>query len=191
MAVVTGASSGIGRAIVARLLSDGVQVAGIGRDEPRLRAAGDGGGDRYLTITADLATAAGRAAVVETVRQRFDAVWALINSAATIVYESPTSLPASAWRTLFEVNVLAPVDLVRGLADRLRGGHVVSISSVTARTLPGAKFGPYAATKRALETWSESLRIEAAAAGFAVTPVPSTRRARARVKRMLASFDVP
>ena len=167
VAVVTGASSGIGRAVVARLLSDGVQVVGVGRDWPRLRAAG--AGDRYLPITADLSTAEGRVAVVATVRHRFETVWALINCAAEIVYESPSSLGSPAWRTLFEVNVLAPADLVRGLADRLRGGHVVSLSSVTARALPGAKFGPYAATKSALETWSASLRLEAATAGFAVT----------------------
>ena len=169
VAVVTGASSGIGRAVVMRLLSNGVHVAGVGRDELRLRAAGTGAGDRYLPITADLSTTAGRVAVIDTVRQRFDTVWALINCAAEIVYESPTSLTSAAWRTLFEVNVLAPADLVRGLADRLRGGHVVSVSSVTARALPGARFGPYAATKSALETWSESLRLEAATAGFAVT----------------------
>jgi NAD(P)-dependent dehydrogenase (short-subunit alcohol dehydrogenase family) len=171
VAVVTGASSGIGRAITTRLLGDGVHVVGVGRDEPRLRAAGDGAGDRYLPIAADLSTVAGRVTVVETVRQRFETVWALINSAATVVYESPVSLDVSGWRALFEVNVLAPVDLVRGLADRLRGGHVVSISSVTARALPGAKFGPYAATKRALETWSEALRLEAATAGIAVTVI--------------------
>jgi NAD(P)-dependent dehydrogenase (short-subunit alcohol dehydrogenase family) len=160
VAVVTGASSGIGRAIAQRLLGLGVQVVGVGRDDRRLRATGEVAPDRYHPVVADLATDGGRAAVIAEVFRRFDTVWALVNDAAEVLYESPTTLDPAAWRRIVDLNLLAPVELVRALGPRLRGGHVVNVSSVTARSPPGAKFGPYAVTKSALETWTEALRLE-------------------------------
>lgn len=197
VAVVTGASSGIGRAITRRLLGLGATVVGVGRDEGRLRAAGEPSPDRFHPVIADLSSDAGRAGVVAEVLRRHDLVWALVNDAAEIVYESPTALDPAAWRRIVDVNLLAPVELVRALGARLHGGHVVNVSSVTARSLPGARFGPYAVTKRALDTWTEALRLErgdlrvtSIAPGLVETPlydrVEGFEKTRARLRA-----DVP
>jgi len=204
-AVVTGVTSGIGRALTERLLADGWQVAGIGRDRAALAALE---GQRFRPVCVDLASPAARAVAFATLAEELPAVHALVNNAAEIVYEAPLAEPPEKLNALFEVNLMAAVELVQALAPRLAaGGTVVNLSSVVARHLPAARYAPYAASKAALEQISHGMRLELLPRGVRValiapglvdTPayakVPSFARAeaalRAAVPRWLSADDV-
>jgi NAD(P)-dependent dehydrogenase (short-subunit alcohol dehydrogenase family) len=65
------------------------------------------------------------------------------------------------WRSLFEVNLFAVMEITKRLAPRMGpGSHVVNVSSVTARFAPNERFAPYAVTKAALDHWHAGLRQE-------------------------------
>jgi NAD(P)-dependent dehydrogenase (short-subunit alcohol dehydrogenase family) len=118
-------------------------------------------------VVADLALPDARAAAIDRVRA-LGKVDALVNNAAECVYALPTELPMAEWRRLLEVNLLAAVDLVQGLAPAMGpDGHVVNVSSVTGRFLGAPRFAPYGLTKAALDYLSESLRLS----GLAVSVV--------------------
>ncbi|HEV8320335.1 MAG TPA: SDR family NAD(P)-dependent oxidoreductase [Myxococcota bacterium] len=180
VAVVTGVTSGIGAALARRLRAAGSTVVGLGRDEARLQAAaeapvaatGTAPAGGFVPVRVDLADAADRARAAAQVARRCARVDVLVNDAAECVYELPSMLEPLRWQRLLDVNFLAGAELVHALLPRMeRGGHVVNVSSVTARHLPGARFGPYAVTKAALEEWTRALRLEADPRGIKVTLV--------------------
>ncbi len=169
-AVVTGVTSGIGAALARRLLAAGMTVAGVARDADKLAALAATQG--LIPVRADLAEPAERARAVAELRERLARVDVLCHNAAEVVYHAPAELPVARWRRLLEVNLLAGVELVGGLLDRIGpGGDVVLVSSATARFLPGARFGPYATSKRAVEEWARALRLELAPRGVRVTVI--------------------
>jgi len=95
-----------------------------------------------------------------------------VSNAAECVYESALALPASRLDHLFQVNVLAAVELCAAIVPLLRGGgHVVQISSVVADFMPNARFGPYAASKAAIEQLTVALRLELQPKGVRVSLV--------------------
>ena len=189
VAVVTGVTSGIGAALARRLAASGYTVVGLARDEGRLaavaaecaalrdasagaRPSAAAAAPPFVPVRVDLAVPADRARALADVAARFDALDVLVNDAAEVVYELPSALAPAAWQRLLDVNLLAGIELVHGLLPRLtRGGHIVNVSSVTARFLPAARFGPYAVTKAALEEWTRALRLEVDPRGIKVTLV--------------------
>jgi len=159
IAVVTGSTSGIGAAVARSLAERGATVIGVGR-----RAG--------ATITADLADPGARARAIEEIAARAPHVDVLVNNAGEAVYASPLELGARGWRALFELNCLAAVELAVGLAPRIRrGGHLINVSSVTARFAPNARFAAYAATKGALDRVTDALRLELDPLGVHVTSI--------------------
>jgi NADP-dependent 3-hydroxy acid dehydrogenase YdfG len=170
LAVVTGATSGIGAAIVRRLCSDGATVIGIGRQAERLASEAARAEGRFIGVAADLAEARGRALAVEAVCARAPRLDALINNAGEASYDPPLALGVAGWRALFEINLHAALELSLALAPRLAaGGNLLNVSSVTARFVPSARFAAYAATKGALERITEALRLELDPRGVRVT----------------------
>jgi NADP-dependent 3-hydroxy acid dehydrogenase YdfG len=202
VAVVSGVTSGIGAALVTRLLAEGATVAGIGRDSERLKTAASGWGARFVPIEADLGTPSAREDAARAIAARFDKVDVLVNNAAACVYESPLEFSGEKWRELFEVNLFATIDLTRALVPRMRGsGHIVNTSSVTARFLANPRFAPYALTKRAVEEWHHALRLELEttaikttliAPGLVDTPiydkVPSFASSRAKIRERIPQW---
>jgi NAD(P)-dependent dehydrogenase (short-subunit alcohol dehydrogenase family) len=170
--VVTGVTSGIGEALAARLAGR-FRVLGIGRSEERLAAGARRHG--FVPITCDLARPDERqqaiAEIVGHCEGRGGRLAALVNNAAECVYQTPTGLDEGAWHHLMQVNLLAAVHLVAGLAARLQGGRLVNVSSVVTRHLPAARFGPYAVSKAALEEWTRAVRLELAPHDVGVTLV--------------------
>jgi len=164
VALVTGASSGIGRAIVKRLAEAGLKVAGCARRADRLEALRNelGSGD-FLPVIADLRDEAQISSLFARVRAEWSGVDVLVNSAGLGHYAPLTSGEPEHWREMFEINVLALSICTReALSDmRKRGdnGHVVHISSMGAHRVP-PEFGAYAATKAAVRSLTESLRWE-------------------------------
>lgn len=171
-AVVTGVTSGIGLALARRLAGAGATVVGLARSEPKLAAVAAELGARFRPVTVDLGAADARGRSFAALAGSLASVDLVVLNAAEVVYEPPTALPPARWRSLFEVNVLAGIELVHGLRPRLsRGGHVVCVSSVTARFAANARFSPYATTKAALERFCDGLRQELDPAGIKVSLV--------------------
>jgi NADP-dependent 3-hydroxy acid dehydrogenase YdfG len=171
-AVVTGVTSGIGEAVTAQLLRAGTEVIGFGRDGEGLARAAARFGDGFHPILADLARPADRERAVEALRALDRPVDVYVSNAAECLYQSPLEVSPEALARLFEVNVIAAVQLTQALVPLMRrGGQVVQISSVTARHLPGPRFAPYAATKAAGELLAEALRLELQARGIRVAVV--------------------
>jgi 3-hydroxy acid dehydrogenase / malonic semialdehyde reductase len=164
-AIVTGVTSGIGAAVVAKLLARDFSVVGIARDGTKLPKF-DGA---FTPAIVDLADAAARTRVITELPARVDVV---INNAAECVYASPLELPIEQLRRLLEVNVLASIELVQSVAPRMqRGSHVVNISSVTARHLPNPRFAAYGLTKATLDAATEAMRLELDPKGIRVTSI--------------------
>jgi NADP-dependent 3-hydroxy acid dehydrogenase YdfG len=172
VAVVTGVTSGIGEAIAEGLIAAGAIVAGIGRSADKLAATERKLGDRFFPFEVDLSSPEQRNRRFREISERFGAIRALVNNAAEVQYDSPLEIEPERWRALFEVNLHATLDLASMLAPRLtRGGHVVNISSITARFLPNVRFAPYAITKVAMEELTSALRLELDPKGIKVTLV--------------------
>jgi NADP-dependent 3-hydroxy acid dehydrogenase YdfG len=172
VAVVTGVTSGIGEAIASALLDEGFRIVGMARDGAKLAALGERWGKRFSSVAVDLASAEDRRSALERVKALAERPDVVVSNAAECVFEAPLGFGVDSFRRLFEVNVLAAIDLVQALVPSMQpGGHVVQLSSVTARHLPAARFGPYATTKRTIESFVESLRLELHPRGIKVSLV--------------------
>jgi NADP-dependent 3-hydroxy acid dehydrogenase YdfG len=160
-AVVTGVTSGIGEAVAARLVEGGAHVVGVARSTEKLAALSQRWGQRFEACAVDLADGAQRARIFEKLAADLPRVDMVVSNAAECLYEPPLSTPIATYRRLLEVNVLAGIELVQSLASRMEsGGHIVQLSSVTARHLPAARFAPYAMSKALSERFIEALRLE-------------------------------
>ncbi|MCA1663466.1 MAG: SDR family NAD(P)-dependent oxidoreductase, partial [Myxococcales bacterium] len=166
-AVVTGITSGIGRALVHRLIAAEVDVIGIVRKAADAMTLASPG---LRTFATDLGDPAARAACLDQLAASAPAIDIIVLNAAEVAYEPPSKMAPDRARHLFEVNFIAAVDLVHALRPKLRrGGHIVALSSVTSRFMPNARFAPYAATKSAMETYCAGLRDELDPDGIKVT----------------------
>ncbi len=171
IAVVTGASSGIGAATARALARRGFHVlAGVRRDQDADAMRGPGIEPLILDITDPDHVRALTARVHGDPEGR--PVRALVNNAGVSVNVPVEAYPVEAWRRLFEVNLFGHVAVTQALLPALiRGrGRVVSISSVGGKVAM-ATYGPYAGTKFALEAASDALRRELAPSGVRVIVV--------------------
>jgi short-subunit dehydrogenase len=201
MAVVTGASSGIGRSYAERLVSDGMDVMLIARradrlDELKRDLAGRGANVR--TVVADL----GRAEDLQRLGAELNTlpVELLVNNAGLAHYMPFAQLPAERARELVDVNALAPVLLTRavlpGMIERHRGA-IINVASLLA--FSGAARAPqlpkravYAATKAFLVMFTEILAGELAGTGVKVQVVcPGVVRSEFHSRQGIDMSQVP
>jgi NAD(P)-dependent dehydrogenase (short-subunit alcohol dehydrogenase family) len=159
--LITGASTGIGRATALHLAGAGWTVfAGVRKiaDGEALAAAG---GARVEPIVLDVTDPAQIVAAVERVNEHGGRLDALVNNAG-IGYGGPLELiPIDDLRNQLEVNVLGPVAVTQALLPALRcaRGRVVLVSSIGGRVAM-AFTAPYAASKHAIEAIGDALRVE-------------------------------
>jgi NAD(P)-dependent dehydrogenase (short-subunit alcohol dehydrogenase family) len=168
LAIMTGASTGIGAASARELARRGFHVlAGVRRDRDADAIRGPGIEPLILDITKPDDVDALAARVNDDPRGR--AVRALVNNAGVGVNVPFEVFELSEWRRLFEVNLFGHVAVTQAVLPALirSKGRVVNISSVGGR-IAMATYGPYAATKFALEAVSDSLRREMAPLGVGV-----------------------
>ncbi len=166
VAIVTGAQTGIGRAIAERLASEGAAVvlADVADAEPvaeQIRATGA----RALAVRTDVSDEASVARMVEQTLQAFGRVDALVNNAAiaaTIELRAFEQITVAEWRRMQDVNAMGPFLCTRAVAPHMRQqqqGRIVNITSGTA--FKGAPFMlDYVASKGALMTMTRSLARE-------------------------------
>lgn len=182
LAVVTGASSGIGAAVADRLAGAGWDLVVVGRNRERLAAVAAGTGGR--PVVADLRTAAGVADVCAA-----SAGAALLVHAAGLGAAGPLpDLPVAVVDDLLAVNLTAPIRLTRALLPTLRArdGHVVFVASIAA--LGVADEAVYSATKAGLRGFADALRAEGQVGVTTVLPAAVAtpyfaRRGRAYARR--------
>lgn len=154
-ALVTGASSGIGAAIVARLLDDGWAVTGLSRRPVGLDRPG------FRSLTADLAEPAARQAILPAIGP----VSAFIHAAGLMRGERLGALDPAALAAMWQVHVAAAADLANALLPGMEtGGRIVLIGSRTANGAAGRS--EYAATKAAMVGMVRSWAIELAPRGI-------------------------
>jgi NAD(P)-dependent dehydrogenase (short-subunit alcohol dehydrogenase family) len=170
-AIVTGASTGIGAATARELARRGFHVlAGVRchRDADAIRAPG------IEPLIIDITNQEHIRALATRVQgdPRGRAVRALVNNAGIGVNVPVEAYPIDEWRRLFEVNLFGHVAVTQALLPALIDslGRVVNISSVGGKVAM-ATYGPYAATKFALEAVSDSLRRELAPLGVRVVVI--------------------
>lgn len=173
-ALVTGASTGLGFQIARHLASQGWRVfAGVRSpaDEPRVRALHP---TRVIPLRIDVTAresiVEARDAIAEATADR--GLDALINNAGIAVAGPVEGVPLDDWRRQFEVNVFGAVATTQVMLPllRLAKGRIIMISSISG-LVSYPMLGPYAASKHALEAVSDSLRLELAREGIAVTVV--------------------
>ena len=171
VALITGASAGIGAALATALADRGARLVLTARRADRLAALAERLPGEVLTVPADLRDEGALLDVFAAARSRFGGVDLLINNAG-LGHPAPLSSgPTDHWRQMWEVNVLALCIASReAIADmRARGdrGHIVHISSMAAhRVPPNSAF--YSATKFAVRSLTEGLRQELQSAGSAI-----------------------
>jgi NADP-dependent 3-hydroxy acid dehydrogenase YdfG len=181
-ALVTGAGSGVGRAIALALVDHGVRVGLVGRNPGALEAVAAEARDaasarRYpgdITVDRDVER------IVHDAVQDFAAIDILVHSAGLIRLGEVERLPVEEMDRHYAVNVRAPYLLTQRLlpALRARRGHIVFINSTAGLEARG-KAGPYAASKHALRALADSLRDEVNESGVRVLSVFLGRTATA------------
>ncbi len=158
--LITGASSGIGRATAEAFLDDDWQVWATARDVEDVAALGEQGCE---TAELDVTNARECERVVEDVVESAGRIDCLVNNAGYGQYGAVEDISTEELEAQFDVNLFGPHRLVREALPHRRArenGTIVNVSSVSGRlSLPGQ--GGYAASKFALEGMSDALRVEA------------------------------
>ena len=172
-ALVTGATSGLGRAIAARLAEAGVDVALLGRSPQGLAEASSevtAHGVRALQLSVDLADTDSLTQAVERAANELGGLGILVNAAGTDVPGSAEELSVTDWQRVLAVNLTAPFVLAKAAMPHMRrrgGGLIVNISSVAGRR-GWAKASAYCSTKFALTGLTQSLAAEGRTDGIRV-----------------------
>ena len=174
-ALITGATSGIGRATALRFAAAGAQVAIVGRDKEALaRTAAEitDAGGTVLPLQADVCDQAATATLVPRVVERFGGLDILVNAAGIISLGTIANTSEEAWQEMMNVNLHAVFRLMREATPALveRRGNVVNVSSVTGlRSFPGVL--AYCVSKAALDQLTRCASLELAAQGVRVNAV--------------------
>jgi 3-oxoacyl-[acyl-carrier protein] reductase len=162
VALVTGASQGIGRSIALVLAAEGADLVLAARRRPGLDAVAaevEALGRRAAVVPGDVATAEGADAVSSGALDAFGAVDILVNNAGKGAPKPLLDLTDDDWQASIELNLLSAVRLCQALVPQMRErgwGRIVNISSRVARE-PDPYFAAYGAAKAALINFSKSL----------------------------------
>jgi NADP-dependent 3-hydroxy acid dehydrogenase YdfG len=165
VAVVTGASSGIGEATARALAAEGYCVALLARRLDRITALADELGDGSIAIAADVTDRDSLVTAADRVQHELGGADVLVNNAGVMLLGPFATDQRDDYRQMIEVNLLGAITATEVFLDQLKagadegGGDIINISSVAGRTARAGN-GVYAATKWGLNGWSESLRQE-------------------------------
>jgi NAD(P)-dependent dehydrogenase (short-subunit alcohol dehydrogenase family) len=173
--LVTGATSGIGKATALRFAEAGASVAAIGRKETSLadlREQIEGLGARFLPIQADLSSEAAAAEAVSKAVEHFGGIDVLVNAAGHISSGTIEDTTMQAWDAMLDINLRAVFVLMQHTLPTMiqRRGNIVNVSSVTGlRAFPGVL--AYCVSKAGLDQLTRCAALELAAKGVRVNAV--------------------
>jgi NAD(P)-dependent dehydrogenase (short-subunit alcohol dehydrogenase family) len=163
--LITGCSSGIGRALVLELVARGHQVIATARDSRALRDLPEAVERAVLDVTDEQSISAAL--------DRAGALDGLVNNAAWSVMGPVEKVPLEVVRRMFEVNLFGAARMIQAVAPGMRArgsGVIVNVSSLAGRVVPPLG-GFYSASKFALEALSEALHLELSHFGVRVAVV--------------------
>ncbi|KMO16977.1 oxidoreductase [Methylobacterium indicum] len=171
--LITGCSTGFGRELARLVLDRGWRAVVTARDAARVADLASGAEDRALALPLDVTKPDQVAAVVAQATQRFGRIDVLVNNAGYGYQASVEEGEEDKIRAQFDANVFGLFAITRAVLPVMRAqesGHVVNITSVAGLIgFPGS--GYYAASKHAVEGWSDALAAEVGPLGIRVTCV--------------------
>lgn len=173
--IITGASSGIGRATALRFASAGSSVLAVGRDAAALSDVAElveRAGGRAVTHVADVTDAGTPDALVAAAVQQYGRLTTVVNAAGIIGSGTIETTTDEQWREMLAINVDAPFRLLRAAAGALTAtqGSVVNVSSVTGlRAFPGVL--AYCVSKAAVDQLTRCAALDLAPRGVRVNAV--------------------
>lgn len=170
VAVVTGASAGIGEAITRHLAARGARVLMVARRADRLERIAAEIGVNAAALALDVALPETAQSMLETARRRFGSADILVNNAGVFRAGTVDSFDLAGLGPMIALNYESAVRACYVFAREMKArgsGHIVNISSIgSSLTAPAS--GVYGGLKRALEIFSDALRIELAGTGVRV-----------------------
>jgi NADP-dependent 3-hydroxy acid dehydrogenase YdfG len=208
VAVITGASSGIGEATARALAARGASVALLARRADRVQSlaeelsSADGGG-KALALEADVTDRASLEEAARRVKDELGRVDCLVNNAGVMLLAPFEQGKVDEWKQMIDVNLTGVLETTDVFLEQLTdgGGDIVNISSVAGRKgIPNS--GAYNATKWGINGWSDALRQELLGKGVRViviepgavaTELPdhiSDEDSKKRIEDMGESFDI-
>lgn len=175
VALVTGTSSGIGKATAARLASEGAKVAVTARRRERLDELVsdiEGAGGAAHAIAADLTSEDDRKRIVDEAVAQYSGLDILVNAAGIIAYGTIEDTSLADWRKMYDINVVSVFQLMQLSLPHIipRKGNIVNVSSVNGmRSFPGLL--AYNSSKSALDQLTRCAALELAPKGVRVNSV--------------------
>jgi NADP-dependent 3-hydroxy acid dehydrogenase YdfG len=206
VAVVTGASSGIGEATAEALAAEGASVAVAALRRERLDGLAqriEGNGGQVMTVECDVIDEGQAHGLIQRVERELGRVDILVNNAGVMLLSRIDKGLSNEWRQMFDVNVLGLLyvtDAALEVMKRQQSGHIVNISSVAGRR-SGTLRGTYSGTKYAVNAISEALRqehvddnvrvtiIEPGAVATELTEHISDEDAKSGIEGMISKLD--
>lgn len=178
VALITGGSDGIGRAVAARLYREGARVAVCGRDPDHLattvEAVSGGDSARFLAVRADCTRADDLVRLHEATVEAFGPVTALVNNVGTSLKGPFLDVTEEQWMQDLELKLFSAIRLTRMVAGRLvelkQPGRVINVLSIGAKN-PGAASAPTSVTRAAGLAFTKVLSKELAPHGILVNAI--------------------
>lgn len=174
--LITGASTGIGRATAKHFARAGAKVALMSRNQTALQQLANeiqAGNGQALVVAADITKIDEIHRSIEQTLSQWQQLDILINNAGHGVLGQLQATPMTDIRQLFEVNVFAPIQLIQAVYPQMqkqKAGQIINVSSIVSlRAIPSV--AAYCMTKHALNALSDAFRIEAQAHGVEVLSV--------------------
>jgi NAD(P)-dependent dehydrogenase (short-subunit alcohol dehydrogenase family) len=203
VAIVTGASRGLGRAAAARLYERGASVAVNVRDRDRAEEVAASLGDRALAVHGDIAAAGMPDDIVRRTVDRFGRLDIVVNNAAVARSTRFAELSAEEWRATLETNLTAPFLFIRAALPSMKAqgyGRIVNISSTAGRMVSTLGGAHYTASKTGLlgltraaakELGKFGITVNAVCPGMIDTELTHEYATPELLERLAAAYPVP